>query len=888
MVSTNDKGEKQMAKKTFSWGNFSYEFLKAIAYGKETPIKLRPKRLYEEKDIEFLIPYISRICLYPDDYFVRKYRKTIEDYFLNGTNHLIQVVRRLERINYGGVHLGENEDMLFALRQKRMTQTLSDVYLNELRVTGRMVFNDDESIFQVPKILDLEYAEPDKVALFPYQEKAAEAMKQYFIEEDKSSAILSMPTGSGKTRTSVYYLLHDMISQGYQVIWLCHRSMLIEQAAEQFYKFSPIIKEKNDSMKQFKMVCVSGKHASVRALEEDDNLIISSVQSLCNNTVYLPNILGEKVMIVVDEAHHTLAPSYRRIVKAIREKRPDAKLLGLTATPVRLTEKATGQLMKIFDNKIVFSVSMSELIADKILSTPKYVPIDTNIDIETLIDIDERNYISKWGEFPESLVMKVAKTNERNEIIVDEYVKNKEKYGKTIIFALNAVHCDSLNEAFKKRGIRSGYVYTMIGNAENQKTIDRFRHHEDEDGIDVLININILTEGSDIPDIQTVFLTRPTTSDVLLMQMVGRGMRGAGCGGTETVNIVDFCDKWTSITSWLNPKFICGIEDVEDEKIEQKPYKFHLIPMDAIRDIVKGITYKGEFAEIRKSTLPIGWYDVIDEYGNDAKVLVFENQLPGYEAFKRDVEYYLEDNKMTGRKLISKYFKSFGMLPGEGELEDILCYIREEKEFPELKLFDVRDEIEPFALSEKIKQGNMTYTDTMKCIKEAYEQHRVLIESLYGSFDYYKKRVSDCLMFPKGIIPLGTRVEEVDKAVFQLSGEPLSESIEHLLSEVLEENGEALGKGFIRPEIHWTDHPMASYWGLFYHEHNLIYINSLLNSESIDKEVVKFVIYHECLHQEFVGHPKEFRLKERLYKDFQKQEHFLEYILRDFDGDFDY
>lgn len=877
-----------MAKKTFTWENFSYEFLKSIAYGKETSVKLRPDRVYEEKDIEFLIPHVEHICKVPDDSFVRKYRRSIEDYFLNGTNHIVQVVSKLEKIHYGGIHLGVNDDMLFALRQKKMTQTLCDAYLNELRATGRTTYNDDESMFQIPKTLDLTIAESDTVSLYPYQENAVEAMNQYFVKEDKKSAILSMPTGSGKTRTSVYYLLHDMVSQGYQIVWLCHRSMLIEQAAEQFYKFSPIIKERNNKKEQFKMVCISGKHASVRALEEDDDLIISSVQSMCNNTVYLPNILSEKVMIVVDEAHHTLAPSYRRIIKAIREKRPNAKLLGLTATPVRLTEKATGQLMKIFDNKIVFSVTMSDLIADKTLATPVYIPVDTNVDIETLINIDERKYIAKWGELPESLVMKVAKTNERNEVIVEEYVRNKDKYGKTIIFALNAVHCDSLNEAFKKRGIRSGYVYTMIGNAENQKTINRFNHNEDEDGIDVLININILTEGSDIPDIQTVFLTRPTTSDVLLMQMVGRGMRGTGCGGTETVNIVDFCDKWTSITSWLKPQFICGEDDAEDEIVEAKSHVFDSIPMDAIRDIVKGITYKGEFAEVRKSTLPVGWYDVIDEYGNDAKVLVFENQLDGYEKFKSDVALYYENTNITGRMLITKYFKSFGMLPGENELEDVIRFIQQEKEFPELKLFKARDSMEPFALSEKIKKSNLTYTDTMNCIKEAYEKNKQVAESLYGNFEYYKKRVSDCLMFPRGIVPIGTRVEEVDKEVFHLSKAPLHKSIEDLLAEVIKENRQYLQEGFIKPEIHWTDRAMASYWGIFYHDYNLIYINSLLNSESVDEEVVKFVIYHECLHQEFVGHPREFRDKERLYKDFQKQEHFLDYVIRDFDGDFDY
>ena len=588
------------------------------------------------------------------------------------------------------------------------------------------------------------------------------------------------------------------------------------------------------------------------------------------------------------EAHHTLAPSYRRIIKEIRAKIPDAKLLGLTATPVRMTEKATGQLMKIFDNKIVFSVTMSDLIADGTLAKPYYIPKETNVDIEAIIELDERKYIQKWGEFPESLVMKVAKTNERNDIIVDEYVRNKDKYGKTIIFALNAVHCDSLNEAFKKKGIRSGYVYTLIGDAENQKIIERFRYNDREDGIDVLININILTEGSDIPDIQTVFLTRPTTSDVLLMQMVGRGMRGIGCGGTETVNIVDFCDKWSSITSWLNPKFLFGEEAAEEKIVDTKSSAVSLIPMDAIRDIVKGITYKGVFSNVRSSTLPVGWYDVIDEDGNDSKVLVFENQLSGFKCFENEFTIYLNDEKITGKNLIVKYFKCFGMLPAEKEMDELLQFVKQEQEFPEFHSFEVRDQIEPFALSERIKKGNLTYMDSMKIIEDAFEQNKQLVLSLYGSFEYYKKRISDCLMFPRGIAPVGTQIEEVDKEVFHLSKEPLKEEIEELLTEVIKENRLNFKPDFERPEIYWTDKAVGSYYGVFYHDYNLIYINSLLNSESVPKEVVKFVIYHECLHQEFFGHPKEFRDKERKYVDFQEQEHFLDYILRDFDGDFEY
>ncbi len=876
------KGVIKMAKKKFLWNNFSYEFIHSIVYGNETPVALQPKIQYKENECEFLIPYINRICSYPDEAFIRKYRKVIEDYFLDGTNHLVQVVKRLERLNYGGIN-SEHENMLFQLRQKKMTQTLCDVYLSEIRLAGKEVY-DEESMFRFPKTIDLTIAGNDTESLlYNYQEDAIVALNKYYLEEDKQSGILSMPTGSGKTRTSVCFLLHDMISKGYQVIWLCHRFMLIEQAAEQFYRFAPIIKDGNEDKEQFKIVCVSGKHASVRALQKDDDLIVASVKSLCNNTMYLSDILSKKVIIVVDEAHHTSAKSYKRIIKAIRDKRPEAKLLGLTATPVRLTEKATIDLMHIFDNKIIYSVAMSKLIADGTLATPNYIPVETNMDIESIIELDEREYIQKWGELPETLVEKVAKTNERNDIIVDEYVHNREKYGKTIIFALNAIHCDTLNELFHQKGIRSGYVYTLAGDAENQRTIDRFYHNDMKDGIDVLININILTEGSDIPDIQTVFLTRPTTSDVLLMQMVGRGMRGSGCGGTDMVNIVDFCDKWSSITSWLNPQIFFGEETPGYEENIHYSRQNNFIPFDAIRDIVKGITYKGEYSDSRQSTLPIGWYDVIDEEGNDIKVLVFENQLSGYEKFKDEFMEYLDLEGVTAKELLTKYFKTFGMLPKESELGSILYYIKQERAFPELEKFDVRKQIEPFSLSEKIRQDNLGFLDIEKMIQDTYSQNKQIILSLYGSFEYYKKRIFACMMFPKGIIPIGTYIEEIDKEVYQLSTEPLEESINELLSEVVAEQAEHFPADFIKPEIYWTEKPVGSYFGMYYHDYNMIYINSLLNSVSIPKEVVKYVIYHECLHQEFKGHPREFRVKERLYPKFQEYENFLDYKLQDFD-----
>ena len=875
-----------MARKVFSWEGFSYSFLKAVVYGNKTLKKYQPELFFDENEREHLIPYINRICSYPDNAFVRKYRNEIEDHFLYNTNYLVEVVHKLSKMNYGGIRAASNDEMLISLRNKRMTQTLCDAYLSVLIAAGKNIEIEDESLFTVPKTVDLTLTESDDIFLFQYQQEAIKAMKEYFIDNNGHSAILSMPTGSGKTRTSVYYLLRDMVSLGYQIIWLCHRSMLLEQAAEQFYRFSPVIKENNKSKQRFRMVCISGKHSTVRAMQKNDDLIISTVQSMCNNTDYLPNILSEKVMIVVDEAHHASAPSYRRIIKAIRSKCPDAKLLGLTATPVRMTDRATEKLMKMFDNKIVYSVSMSQLITDGTLAKPNYIAKETNIDIETMINIDERKYIQKWGEFPETLVDKVARTNERNDFIIDEYVRHKKQYGKTIVFALNAIHCDTLNEQFRKRGIRSGYVYTMISDVENQRTIERFRHNEREDGIDVLININILTEGSDIPDIQTVFLTRPTSSDVLLMQMVGRGMRGVVCGGTETVNIVDFCDKWSSFSCWMTPKFLVSSEEPEYETVYSRS-ETKLIPIDAIRDIVRGITYTGEFKEYRKAVLPVGWYDVIDEDGNDAKVIVFENQLSGYDGFRKDYQFCISDCSVSAEDVIARFFRSFGMLPNESELDNMLRYIRNEGEFPEFRLFKDRNEIQPLSIARKIENDDLRFKEINALISDTFEKHKELILSLYGNFEYYKKRITDCMLFPNGIVPVLTQVEEVEQEYYKLSSVPMSKSIDELLTEVINEQSSAFPDDFIRPAIYWTEYPVSSYYGIFYHDYNMIYINSLLNSESIPEEVVKFVIFHECLHQEFKGHPREFRIKEHLYPDFQEHQYFLDYTLKDFEMDFE-
>lgn len=880
-------------KKNFNWGNFPVKFLKSVLYSEKTPVSDR--LTFDLNDADQLAPHMeSMTAKLSNSYFVKEYREEIEDNFLSEDGHLESVTDYLEKMNYSDIHVGDFEEMMFSLKKKRLTQTLIDAYWREMMSTGI----DGDFTFKtrfpnpIPIDLNKSIGFDDSNLLRPYQEHAFSELKKHFIDEDEAAGILQMPTGSGKTLTSVYFLLKEMAAQGYQIIWLAHRSMLIEQAASEFYKFAPIIKNNPDNiLKKFNMICVSSDHCHSSKISRKDNLIVSMVPSLYKNRRILRGILQNKVIVVIDEAHHATAPTYQTIIREIKKRRPSAKLLGLTATPMRGTEKETKQLWKTFESeKPVFEITMNQLISDGTLSKPIPKTIETNVDIETIIDDKEIAHIQRLHDMPESLVNKIARTNSRNEIIVAEYVNNAKKYGKTIIFALNGIHCVALDDALRARGIKSGFVYTH--NKDSKAIIERFRDNNHPEHIDVLININMLTEGSDIPDIQTVFLTRPTSSDVLLMQMVGRGMRGVNSRGTATVNIVDFCDKWSDITRWFNPKFLFDISDTTLDPIEKNTYEpteYTFYPWDLIRAVMRGITYKGAHIVKSDSVLPRGWFNIVDESGNEEQILIFDNQINGYKKLFEDVQYiYSNINKaqFDARELLLAYFSNLGVAPLEDDLRDIIAYFKNEGKFPEIQTFEERDKIDPYTIGSDLKNKSQTFMETLKQIKDTYNLHREMIDSLYGGYEHYQNRVVNFMQYPNGVVPIGSAIEEAEKEFYHLSAKTFAESLEKLLDEVIIEQSSSLGKNFVKPSIYWTDRDYKSYFATYNYreEHNkdFIMVNKILDSASVPREVLKYLIYHECLHQRLPKHTEEFRDLEANYPNAQEHDNFLNRTFPDF------
>ncbi|MBQ8133825.1 MAG: DEAD/DEAH box helicase family protein, partial [Clostridia bacterium] len=293
----------------FTWENFDNSFLKKIIYSPETPVNVRPIFPTEEK--EDLVCSMNLICDYPDKSFVVRYRDVIEENLFHNYSDIFKEV-----CSTVGINMYDSINALYTLRLKPLTVSLISAYINALLKTGGCdVMITQSSKFRYTIKLDMAKTPSEDIPLYDYQKDAVSALTEHFVKKDNKKGMLIMPTGSGKSRTASYFLIREMISRGYQVLWIVHRHMLIDQAAECFYRFAGLSKLSDPDIKNYRISCISGEHQSIRAIAKKDNIIIGSIQSLCRNHNHLRRITSPKLFIVIDEAHHTFARSYRETLK---------------------------------------------------------------------------------------------------------------------------------------------------------------------------------------------------------------------------------------------------------------------------------------------------------------------------------------------------------------------------------------------------------------------------------------------------------------------------------------------------------------------------------------------------------------------------------------------
>lgn len=392
-------------------------------------------------------------------------------------------------------------------------------------------------------------------------------------KHDSFSEIISIPTGGGKTFVSAYWLLKNAVNEGKKILWIAHRKILLDQALNTFKNHA--IKKELTNREDFSFCIVSGdakNHSRLNDLKIDDDILIISKESLGygieKNEKFAKWISStDPLYMVIDEAHHATARGYQSILKYIKSRVRNLKLIGLTATPFRTNEKENSLLREIFNNKLLFKVDLSDLIKNKFLATPEFKYIPSGFSWNEKISSADLKRISFNDSLPENIMNGMIDNYPRNNRIVQTYIKDYKKYGQTIVFALNVTHAiqlsNTFNDAFKKEGLdlKADYVVTKTdsnlqsssnSNEENANKIEDFRQEK----IQVLVNVQILTEGVDLPKTKTVFLTRPTISRTLMTQMIGRALRG-GQSGTESAYIVSFIDEGNlSLINWQTPECI--------------------------------------------------------------------------------------------------------------------------------------------------------------------------------------------------------------------------------------------------------------------------------------------------------------------------------------------
>lgn len=313
---------------------------------------------------------------------------------------------------------------------------------------------------------------------------------------DLQRGLIAMPTGTGKT---VVFAELARLARG-RVMVLAHRTELLDQA------IATIAAHTGSTV------------GRIQAGEcRQERITVASVASLHERTRAM---ISRPALLVIDEAHHTTAPTYRAVIEWAQ-----CRTIGVTATPFRLDEgEGVWELGQVFGDKPAYSYPLMDAVRDGHL-----VPI-RQWGVQTASSLD--GCAMRAGDLAASGLISLD-CPERNILVADSY-RRLCAGRRAIVFAVGVAHAQNLAVAMLAMDIRARAIWADDPNRED--TIAAYRRGE----LDAVVNCGILTEGFDDPETSALLMARPTTSRGLYVQMAGRGLRPAP--DKADCVIVDFLD----------------------------------------------------------------------------------------------------------------------------------------------------------------------------------------------------------------------------------------------------------------------------------------------------------------------------------------------------------
>ena len=468
-----------------------------------------------------------------------------------------------------------------------------------------------------------------EIKLFDYQEDMKERIEKALRLH--RSVMAQMPTGTGKTYLLTAVIDSFVSNNPMEKVWIvAHRRELVSQIDETVRKFH-----------SYSTLNTSSLLSSVKAM---------SIQWLMR---HYDEIEEEPGMIVIDEAHHALAKTY----KEMWERFPKAKFLGLTATPCRLNGKGFTDLFDV----LVQSWAVPEFISKGRLATYDFVSIKSDGVTQRLIDsLQKRGADGDYQNKEMDMLLNKKPSIDRLYQSLEEFAKDR----KGIVYAINISHAQKITKLYQEHGVKAIAIDSKTPAMERQQDIEAFKKGD----IQVLVNVDIFSEGFDCPDVEFVQLARPTLSLAKYLQMVGRGLRVAkgkkNCVIIDNVGLYRVFGLPSQVWNW-NAMFE-GKPKVGKKKETPKEREFFLMnkEQDGIQihpdsemmmvmsheELLQTIQYrefvdsKGEFAIIK---LPDGKMTVVNRQGEqvlepggyyDMKLL--DGNILFYRPRRKEVCYY--------------------------------------------------------------------------------------------------------------------------------------------------------------------------------------------------------------------------------------------------------
>jgi len=356
-------------------------------------------------------------------------------------------------------------------------------------------------------------------------------------EAGERKALLISATGTGKTYASAF----AMRELGFQrVLFLVHRNQIAKQAKKSFRKvFSG----------QVSMGLVTGKYQ-----EYDKDFIFATIQTLSkeeNLHRYEKNAFDA---IVIDEAHHSAANSYKKVLDYFEPK----LWLGMTATPDKRDDNLEGRnIYEIFNHQIAYEIRLQDAMEEDLLCPFHYFGIT---DLDIIADAGKSS-----GEKVENFRYLISEERVENVMKQAEYFGYSGDRVKGLIFCSRIDEAKELSKKFNDKGWRTLVLSGSDSEEARAAAIERLAGEESEDALDYIISVDIFSEGVDVPEINQVIMLRPTESPIVFIQQLGRGLRKAE--NKEYVVVLDFIGNYRN--NFMIPIALSGDRSYNKDNIRR-------------------------------------------------------------------------------------------------------------------------------------------------------------------------------------------------------------------------------------------------------------------------------------------------------------------------------